>query len=213
MHAARDALGADGLAGTIEDDIVLVAAGDDPAGVGARVQLRLSASTDSPVTCAVSVAEDLAGLPAAYRSAARSVRLLLNLGRAGDLGTDTTLAPYALLFGDQSREDLERFLDVTVGPLTHWDQSRSADLTRTLLTYLDSGQSTSATAQALHIHPNTLRQRLERVAAVLPETQDPARILEVHMALRLAALRDGAAPVAVAGALGEDRRRASKGRR
>ncbi len=189
VHAARAALGADGLAGSLEDDIVLVAAGDDPTGIARRAQLRLKASTDAPVTCAVSTAGDLAGLPDAYRSAARSVRLLLNLGREGDLGTDTTLAPYALLFGEHGREDLDRFLDVTLGPLTRWDEARSADLARTLEIYLDSGQSTAATAQALHIHPNTLRQRLERVAAVLPEFQDPSRILEIHMALRLAALR------------------------
>jgi DNA-binding PucR family transcriptional regulator len=119
------------------------------------------------------------------------VRLLLSLGRAGDVGTDTTLAPYALLFGEHSREDLECFIDGTVGRLTRWDRSRSAELSRTLLTYLDSGQDTAATARALHIHPNTLRQRLERVAAVLGEWRSPARILEIHMALRLAALRAG----------------------
>ena len=58
------------------------------------------------------------------------MRLLLSLGRVGALGTDTTLAPYALLFGEHDREDLERFLDATVGPLMRWDRSRSADLTR-----------------------------------------------------------------------------------
>jgi DNA-binding PucR family transcriptional regulator len=173
----------------LEDDIVLVAAGDDPHGIAERVQLGLS--TDSPVTCAVSTAGDLAGLPDAHRSAARSVRLLLSLGRVGALGTDTTLAPYALLFGEHSREDLDRFLDATIGPLLQWDQSRSADLARTLLTYLDCGQSTAAASQALHIHPNTLRQRLERVAAVLSAWRDPTRVLEIHMALRLEAIRTG----------------------
>ena len=189
VQIARGSLGTDGLAGLLEDDIVLVAAGDSPKSIADRVHLGLSATTDSPVTCAVSTAGDPAGLPDAYRRAARSVRLLLSLGRAGDLGTDTALAPYALLFGEQSREDLDRFLDAILGRLTQWDQRRSAELTHTLLTYLDSGQSTAATAEALHIHPNTLRQRLDRVATVLPEWQDPSRILEIHMALRLAALR------------------------
>jgi GAF domain-containing protein len=193
VQVARGSLGTDGLAGSLDDDIVLVATGDDPESIAKRVQLRLRTAIDSPVTCAVSTADELAGLPDAYRRAARSVQLLLSLGRVGDLGTDTTLAPYALLFGEQGREDLGRFLDATLGRLIHWDRSRSADLTRTLLVYLDSGQSTAATAKALHIHPNTLRQRLERVAAVLPEWQDPTRVLEIHMALRLAALRaDGA---------------------
>ena len=94
------------------------------------------------------------------------------------------------LFGEHDGEDLERFLDATVGPLIRWDRSRSADLARTLLTYLDAGQSTAEASKALHIHPNTLRQRLERVAAVLPAWRDPSRILEIHMALRLAALRE-----------------------
>ena len=175
----------------LEDDIVLVAAGDDPHGIAERVQLGLS--TDSPVTCAVSTTDELAGLPDAYRSAARSVRLLLSLGRVGALGTDTTLAPYALLFGEHNREDLDRFLDATVGPLIAVGPEPFGGPRAHALDLSGLGQSTAEASQALHIHPNTLRQRLERVAAVLSAWRDPTRILEIHMALRLEAIRTGIA--------------------
>ena len=118
------------------------------------------------------------------------MRLLLNLGREGDLGTDTTLAPYALLFGEHGREDLDRFLDVTARPADALGPRpvRQTSRARSRSTWTP-GRAPRRPRRRCTSIPNTLRQRLERVAAVLPEFQDPTRILEIHMALRLAALR------------------------
>ena len=47
------------------------------------------------------------------------------------------------------------------------------------------------TAEVLHVHPNTVSQRLERVADLLGgDWRDPARSLDLQLALRMHALRD-----------------------
>ncbi|MGH3332202.1 MAG: helix-turn-helix domain-containing protein, partial [Nocardioidaceae bacterium] len=46
------------------------------------------------------------------------------------------------------------------------------------------------TAKTLHIHPNTVAQRLDRIARLLGEDwRDPAKALDLQMALRLWRLR------------------------
>jgi DNA-binding PucR family transcriptional regulator len=52
--------------------------------------------------------------------------------------------------------------------------------------YLDTGRHHAATAERLHVHANTLYQRLARVGTVLGEGwKDGEAALELHLALRL----------------------------
>jgi DNA-binding PucR family transcriptional regulator len=47
----------------------------------------------------------------------------------------------------------------------------------------------------LHVHVNTVAQRLERVASLLGEDWlEPDRALEIQLALRLRSLRNGSGP-------------------
>jgi non-heme chloroperoxidase len=56
----------------------------------------------------------------------------------------------------------------------------------TLATYLEQAQRHAQTCSTLHIHPNTLYQRLAPITELLgPSWKDPGRTLEVHLALRL----------------------------
>ena len=47
--------------------------------------------------------------------------------------------------------------------IADYDRARSASLLKTLATYLRLRGSVRATAEALYVHPNTLRQRLGRI--------------------------------------------------
>jgi GAF domain-containing protein len=186
LRAARGELEGDGITGVIEDDIVVITSAAER--VADRVHAALARATGGDVTGALSAAANLADLPDAHRRASRSLALLIGLGRTGVITTDAALAPYALLFGEQ--RDVSQFLAATLEPLAEWDRTRSAELTETLLTYLECGRSTAEASQALHIHPNTLRQRLERITALIPDWQLPPRALEIHLALKLNALRE-----------------------
>lgn len=79
----------------------------------------------------------------------------------------------------------EAYVEGVIGPLRRADQTRGTALVRTLLTYLDQGHNARAAARVLGVHVNTLHNRLETIATLLPGWEDSGRIVEVHLALRL----------------------------
>ncbi|NUT98763.1 MAG: helix-turn-helix domain-containing protein, partial [Saccharothrix sp.] len=123
-------------------------------------------------------------LAEAYREAADCARAVLALGRAGDGADAAELGAVGVLFG--SRRDLGAYVDSVLGCLVEYDRARGTDLLRTLGAYCAAGQNVSTTAQELHVHANTVAQRLSRIGHLLGESwRDPDRLLEVQIALRL----------------------------
>lgn len=73
-----------------------------------------------------------------------------------------------------------------IGPLIGYDARRRSELVRTVETYVDCGESLTATKGALHVHVNTVTQRLDRVTRLLGEGwQRGGRALEVRVAIHL----------------------------
>lgn len=61
-----------------------------------------------------------------------------------------------------------------------------AQLVRTLETYCASGHSNIVTAKVLHLHSNTVLQRLDRITELLGKGwREPERLLELQVALRV----------------------------
>ena len=81
-------------------------------------------------------------------------------------------------------------IDVRTGQVEH--QVPDAAILR-LRAYARSLTHTKAeTATEMHVHPNTIGQRLDRVGRLLGATwRNPERRVEVQIALRLHALREG----------------------
>ena len=191
VQVARAALSGSGLVGHFNGELVVVIHDDsDGEAMATRMQHELASVSRGPITAGVVRAGDGGELPDAYRRASQCLKLLLTLGRDGAVGTEAALSPYALLLSERGRAEVERFLDQMLAPLLDWDARRNTDLTRTLLTYFDCSRSTAAAASALHIHPNTLRQRLDKIATLLPDWNEPTRALDLHLALRLHVLGD-----------------------
>ena len=85
---------------------------------------------------------------------------------------------------------MARFLAATVGPVVDYDARRGTALVKTLEAYFGVGGSLARAAELLHVHVNTVTQRLERVGQLLgADWQKPERALEVQLALRLHRLR------------------------
>jgi DNA-binding PucR family transcriptional regulator len=79
-----------------------------------------------------------------------------------------------------------------LGPVAAHDARRGTDLLATLDAYFAAGGSPSRAAGALHVHVNTVAQRLERIGSLLGvDWQTPDRALELQLALRLRKLRAG----------------------
>ncbi|GGP93198.1 cyclic diguanylate phosphodiesterase [Streptosporangium pseudovulgare] len=174
-----------GLAALRGDEVVLLLPGDRPGPLAKRVASELSASLGHPVTAgAAGPVRDAEPIAAAHREAQRCADALLALGRTGDGASAAELGFVGLLVGDG--HDIEAFLASTLGPVLAYDARRGTALERTLTAYYAAGGSLSRTAEALHIHVNTVTQRLDRIGRLLGAGwQDPDRALEIQLALRL----------------------------
>ncbi|GGS56795.1 helix-turn-helix domain-containing protein [Actinokineospora fastidiosa] len=177
------------LSGIHAEQVVLLAQTEAPGALAARVAAALGAQAGCPVTVAAGgPARGPAGLAAAYREAERCLRALLRLGRDGTGASMAELGFIGLVLAD--RADHAGFIQQTLGPVFDYDRDRGTELIRTLEAYFTSGCSLPRTKDLLHIHVNTVGQRLDRIGRLLgPDWQSPDRILEIQLALRLHSLQ------------------------
>ncbi|WP_043666690.1 helix-turn-helix domain-containing protein [Streptomyces xylophagus] len=170
--------------------------GDTATGLARRTAAHLGAAVHEAVTVGASApVEKLADQPdavaAAYEEGRRCLDALRLLGRSGDGAAAEDFGFLGLLLaGDR---DIGGFVERTIGQVVRYDERRGTDLLGTLDAYFACGMSPARTKDDLHVHVNTVAQRLERVGRLLGEDwQDPGRALEIQLALRLRRL---AAPV------------------
>jgi sugar diacid utilization regulator len=179
-----------GLAAEHDGRIAAVLPGEHDQSAAEALHGVLSAAASAPVTAVTGAVPSLAGLPDAYALTVRGLKLLLALGRSGEVGTASDLAMYSALLADPSDEALDAFLRDALGPVLDHDRDRSGDLAATWLAYLDAGGSPRTAARMLHVHVNTVLQRLRRIDALVGDSwRTPGRTLERHVALRLNSLR------------------------
>jgi DNA-binding PucR family transcriptional regulator len=78
------------------------------------------------------------------------------------------------------------YAEQVLGPLVDWDLSHGSTLVETLREFLAVGGRWTEAAQALHIHPNTLRYRLDRVEQLTSRSlADSGDRVDVYLALKL----------------------------
>lgn len=161
----------------------------DPAHTAREIAARLGAALHQPVTVGASApvpapAARPAAVADAYAEARRCREALRVLGRAGQGAAAADFGFLGLLLADT--RDVDGFVHRTLGAVADYDARRGTELLRTLDAYFACGMSPARTKDALHVHVNTVAQRLERVSRLLgPEWQTPARALEIQLALRL----------------------------
>ncbi|PWV47820.1 sugar diacid utilization regulator [Nocardiopsis sp. L17-MgMaSL7] len=179
-----------GLAAARGGRLVLALPGSDPSEVGGRVSAELSAAANGPVTAG------LAGptrgpetFRDAFTEAVRCLQTLRSLGRIGDAATTDDLGFSGLLLSQD--RDVPGFVAATLGPLLEYDAKRGTLLVETLRAYFAAGGNLSRAKDDLHIHVNTVAQRLERIGQLIgADWQIPDRALELQLALHLHGLLD-----------------------
>ncbi|WP_225821642.1 helix-turn-helix domain-containing protein [Streptomyces naphthomycinicus] len=187
LAATRQGLAAARDGGTVL--LLPLGTGDTAAEVARRAARHLGTAVHQPVTVGASApVTDLAGNPeavaAAYAEGRRCLDALHLLGRAGDGAAAEDFGFLGLLLAGE--RDIAGFVERTIGPVVSYDERRGTELLRTLDAYFEGGMSPARTKDALHVHVNTVAQRLERVGRLLGEDwQTPARALEIQLALRL----------------------------
>ncbi|MER6997627.1 helix-turn-helix domain-containing protein [Streptomyces sp. NPDC000410] len=165
--------------------IVLLLPGDDPTAAANAVSRELSTVLGHPVT--VGTAGPVTtpdAVKRTYQEAQRCLDALTALGGTGGTASQRELGFLGLLLSD--KHDIDGFICSAIGPVLDYDSQQSTELLRTLESYFTSGSSPTRAAEALHVHPNTVSRRLERIAELLgADWQEPAQALEVQLALRL----------------------------
>ncbi|MBR8743831.1 GAF domain-containing protein [Nocardiopsis sp. MG754419] len=179
-----------GLAANRGGRLVLALPGTDPSEVGARVSAELASAANGPVTTgSAGPTEGLGGFREAFAEAVRCLQTLRALGREGDAATVEDLGFSGLLLS-QNR-DVSGFVSVAIGPLLEYDERRGTLLVETLRAYFAAGGNLSRAKDDLHIHVNTVGQRLERIGQLIgADWQRPDRALELQLALHLHGLLD-----------------------
>lgn len=156
--------------------------------LGTAVHAAVTVGASAPVAAPAAGPGEVAS---AYAEAQRCLEALRVLGRGGEGAAAEDFGFLGLLLagagdgaGDAAR--VAGFVARTIGAVVDYDTRRGTDLVRTLDAYFASGMSPARTKDELHVHVNTVAQRLERVGRLLgPDWQSPSRALEVQLALRL----------------------------
>ncbi|MBB4949891.1 hypothetical protein F4556_005426 [Kitasatospora gansuensis] len=192
--ASRYLFGSRGISAEHGEAVVLLLPEDGGSTPGDAAELaadRLARLAGFPVTVGAGrVAAGPVALAAAYTEGLRCVRALGVLGREGDGASAADLGFLGVLLGDG--HDVAAFVGATLGPLLDYDTRRGTELVRTLRAYFDCGGSLTRAKDELHVHVNTVVQRLDRVEILLGhDWNHPERSLELQLALRLQLLAEG----------------------
>jgi GAF domain-containing protein len=193
--AGQYLFGSDGISAERTGTVVLLLPHDGtPPGEAARNAVaQLGHLTGAAVTVAAGgPARGPRAIADAHAEALRCLRALQALGRIGDGASAVELGFLGVLLGDD--KDVDSFVTATLGPLLDYDARRGTELVRTLGAYFACGGTLTRTKDELHLHVNTVVQRLDRIQALLGAGwNDPERALELQLALRLHLLAGGAA--------------------
>jgi PucR family transcriptional regulator, purine catabolism regulatory protein len=109
------------------------------------------------------------------------------LARAGEAGrpvmTYGSDPTQKWLTGDSA--DLAALAAEVLGPVVHYDVAHAGELVPSVRVWLEHDRHTERAARALHIHPNTLRYRVERFEEIAGRSlSSTASLAEVWLALR-----------------------------
>ncbi len=98
----------------------------------------------------------------------------------GDLGSERLIAA----IGD--RQELARFYEEQLGELLHYDSERRGQLLQTLEAFFTNGMHLKQTSEALTVHANTLKYRLDQIAQLTGrDPRDPQTSLDYQLALKI----------------------------
>ena len=122
------------------------------------------------------------------REAADAARIGRSLVADGGVIAYEQLGAYRYLVHlelDEAPRDRYR---LAIEKLDEYDRRRGAQLVETLEQFLADRGSVTASARALYVHPNTVRQRLERIERVADLDLSGEDLLSLELALKLARL-------------------------
>ncbi|MEU5702176.1 helix-turn-helix domain-containing protein [Streptomyces aurantiacus] len=191
-EAVRALRRASALVGEHAGHVMALTTDPDPGDASASVHATVARAVRAPLlSVGAAFADSAIDLRAQADAAAACVSILPALGMDDAAVTVDEYLPYTALFGPGEAR-VAAYVQRVIGPVLAWDAEHAGKILPTLAAYLDSRLSPVATARALHLHKNTVLQRLERAADLLgPGWQEPDRLFRITVAIRLVNLTKG----------------------
>jgi DNA-binding PucR family transcriptional regulator len=155
-------------------------------------ELRDAATRVAPGGVVAGCSSPLSGIAGAARGLqqAKAACISARLGQnSGGTGIFEELSGHFRLLDSLAEEELSDIVQRTFGPLLEYDAQHRASLYKTLRTLFEHRLAVQETADALHIHRNTLQKRLANVEQLLGiDLSDLDAIVDVRLGLHAAEL-------------------------
>ncbi|WP_327362187.1 helix-turn-helix domain-containing protein [Streptomyces sp. NBC_01296] len=174
-----------GLKSVDGDIVVLLLPGTQAGAIARTASKELSEVLGKPVTAgSAGPVDDPAGIVHLYQEARRVLDAVAALTGPGSTASPEELGFLGVLLSE--KPNIAGFINDTIGPVLDYDDQQYTELIRTMEAYFASANSPSRAAESLHVHPNTVSRRLERITEILGEDwQKPTQALQVQLALQL----------------------------
>jgi sugar diacid utilization regulator len=158
----------------------------DPAHAAKLVQ-RAIASVTGAADATVAVHEAPADTYAhGYRIAKGALNIAIQVGHTNTVVQLADLGIAGLLLQLDDTSQLLAFADRALGPVLEYDRRHRTQLSETLRTHLACKLDRNRTAQTLHIHPNTVGQRVRRIEQLCAtDLADPSAAAHFSAALTI----------------------------
>ncbi len=159
--------------------------GHDYGGVAARLVQGAMGAVAAAVAATVAVSTRGAGsYQEAYRTAKGALDIAMRAGSVNTVVQLDDLGVIGLLLQLDEPTRLVAFARRALGPLLDYDAAHHTELVETLRTYFSCKLDRNSAALVLHIHPNTVTQRLRRIEHLCAvDLADPAVALQFSAAL------------------------------
>lgn len=166
----------------------LDAEGKDVAEVDRAVRALLAkALPNLPVSAGVGrVAETLEEIPRSFREAGKALQAIGQLGGAGRTLAFEELGVAGILLQAGDTSDLIRFARSRLGPVVEYDRQHGGILLEALNAYLGAGLAVPVAAEAMNVHPNTVRYRLRKIESLIGASlRDQSLLLDLNLAHKI----------------------------
>ena len=175
-----------------EGALVLLERDPDAVGVELARVLRQELRFVPLVVAGGAPGDGADGLVRSYGEAQSALQLRKRLRLRERYVAFRDLTGFALLQRVERSSELAPLLHAELAPLLDAEYGRRPVLVESLAAYYDAGSSLKAAADAIGIHPKTLRYRLDRIDEILGEgTVSGEKSLLLHLAAKVHLWRQG----------------------
>lgn len=112
----------------------------------------------------ISRVHDILSLPAGYHQAIKSLYHGIEIAGYGHIQFYDDLGIYRLFSHPALQEEMNHFVKELLEPLMEYDKTHQSDLVETLRVFLENGANYRKTAQAMYLHHNTVRYRVQVIS-------------------------------------------------